>query len=59
MYASDDAIGFGAHKGNFALYLKNELVKGSSNCVESYNNKMLSSKSSFKVASLELWALTD
>ena len=49
MFANEYAIGLGGHKGNFALYLKDDLLKGTSSPVESYNNKVLSGKSSFKV----------
>ena len=59
MYASDSAIGLGGHKGTFALYIKDNMKKGTSSPVESYNNKVLSNKQNFKIDNLELWALTD
>jgi len=59
MYASQTSLGVGGHKGKFALYLSENLLKGTSTPVESYNNKVLSKKSNFNVKELELWALTD
>ncbi len=44
MYADDKSIGLAGSKskGRFALYLSNDLKKGSSIKVESYENEVLS-----------------
>jgi hypothetical protein len=44
MYADDKSLGLGGSKtkGRFAFYLSNDLYRGSSVKVESYDNEILS-----------------
>jgi len=45
MYGSHNAIGLGGNRGKFALYLSDNLTRGTSTPVESYNNNKLSKRS--------------
>lgn len=61
MYADDKSIALGGSqtKGRFALYLSNDMYRGSSQNTESYDNEPLSKTTDFKCLHLELWAIID
>ena len=59
MYQFCDRTGFGLgggiHGGRFALYLGNDLWRGSSMTTECFNNECLSSGTDFECVDLEVW----
>ena len=61
MYSDDKSIGIGGskNKGRFGLYMHNDFKKGSSCPTEIFNNKVLSSKSDFRITSLEVWGILE
>jgi hypothetical protein len=61
MYADQKSLGLGGSntKGRFGLYISNDLYRGSSVKVESYDNETLSKTTDFKCAHLEVWAICD
>jgi hypothetical protein len=61
MYANNNSIGLGGskQKGRFALYLADDLYRGSSVKTESYDNDILSKNQDFKVVHFEVWGLVD
>ena len=61
MYSDNKSIGLGGSKtkGRFALWLSNDMYKGSSVMTESYENEVLSKETDFNCIHLEVWALLD
>ena len=61
MYANNSSIALGGskQKGRFALYLADDLYRGSSVKTESYDNDILSKNQDFKVVHFEVWGLVD
>lgn len=58
MIADQDFIAMGVDQnGVFGLFLDNLLLNGESNPCDTYLNEILSSKSRFECASLEIWSL--
>ena len=59
MYQFCDRTGFGLgggiHGGRFALYLGNDLWRGSSMTTECFNNECLSGGTDFECVDLEVW----
>jgi hypothetical protein len=47
-------MGAGGHAG---LYLSEDMINGSSNPSETFDNEMLSAHEFFKVEAIEVWAL--
>ena len=60
-YADAKSIGLGGskEKGRFALYISEDLYRGSSNKVETYENEPLSKNIDFKCNHVEVWGITD
>lgn len=61
MYANNKSIGLGGSstKGRFALFIENDLYRGSSTNTESYDNQCLAFSNDFLILHLEVWALID
>ena len=59
MYQFCDRTGFGLgggiHGGRFALYLGNDLLKGSSTKTECFHNETLASAPDYECVDLEVW----
>ena len=59
MYQFCDRSGFGLgggiHGGRFAMYLGNDLWRGSSMRTECFNNELLSRETDFECVDLEVW----
>lgn len=59
MYQFCDRSGFGLggglHGGRFAIYLGNDLWRGSSMTTECFNNECLASATDFECVDLEVW----
>ena len=59
MYQFCDRSGFGLggglHGGRFALYLGNDLWRGSSMTTECFNNAILSNSTDYECVDLEVW----
>ena len=59
MMGTHDYFTVGAGDGNFALYLDEMLIKGTSNRSLTFYNDILSSDSSFDILTVEVWCFTD
>ena len=61
MYSDDKSIGMGGSKakGRFGLFLHSDFKKGSSCPVEIFNNRVLSSKTDFRILALEVWGIVE
>jgi len=60
-YSNNQQLGVGGsrEKGKFALWINQDLYKGNSNKVETYNNDILSKGTDFKCKRIEVWSLDD
>ena len=59
MMGTSEYFTVGAGDGNFALYLDDMLLKGTSNRSLTFFNDVLSGSSSFDILTLEVWCFTD
>ncbi len=56
--STDEYLGFGGGRGSFSLWFDASLHSGTSGPSPTYNNDLLSSRDSFKVVAVEVWAFS-
>ncbi|RKP16856.1 TLD-domain-containing protein, partial [Rozella allomycis CSF55] len=52
-------ISMGCSDGNFGLYIDEQLLKGSSSKVTTFDNEILTTQKDFEIEGLEMWTFTN